>query len=580
MFSDACISRGNNNARGEEYCEACGGIYGEKRIKDMTCALPADAWTDADSNVFKPISRKPAGGWRIIDYRTDEFSGRLITTSDPGASNITIPLGCKGWHAVYVGIAPFSGVIECKLTGKDKWRGPFFNFHSGWREEPIFFADLTGNDLEIRYPKQLHKIHPKILSGGNIIQAAVFSVRTLPMPGEHVKIVKEAAGDVKMVYFNDGFGVFGNRDYPGIEGLGRELAMFAGSDWNICCFSHGGADLVNYPSRVGTRLNRGWNFSRIVDKNIQHSMENMSINGEDALKFAIDFAHSNGHLFWEYIRPQAWTFGWPLDHTFRSEFFQNNPQFRIVERDGRPRANLLSIAFKAVRKQLEEIIHEGFERGSDGIMICLARGFPLLRYEEPVRQRFYDKYKMDACDVADTDPRLLGVWKEFITTWFREIRELADKAGTSPMLGRRNVGIICGPYPQWNLKYGVDVAELAREGLIDVVIPFWKKSAYHETDISAYACILEGTGVEILPSLGGYDDHNLPLSAMRERANRYYQSGAAGLSRWDTDGYLADAGLDKPEVVKLWCEHYQGKLEFKIEEISGIPQSPDMWNGF
>lgn len=83
-----------------------------------------------------------------------------------------------------------------------------------------------------------------------------------------------------------------------------------------------------------------------------------------------------------------------------------------------------------------------------------------------------------------------------------------------------------------------------------------------------------------MPSLGGYDDHNLPLSAMRERANRYYQSGAAGLSRWDTDGYLADAGLDKPEVVKLWCEHYQGKLEFKIEEISGIPQSPDMWNGF
>ena len=44
------------------------------------------------------------------------------------------------------------------------------------------------------------------------------------------------------------------------------------------------------------------------------------------------------------------------------------------------------------------------------------------------------------------------------------------------------MGLICGT---------------CKEGLIDVVIPFWKKSGI-ETDISAYACILRN-GVEILP---------------------------------------------------------------------------------
>ena len=35
-------------------------------ISDLTCALPANGWTDADSNVHKPISKPPKGLWRII----------------------------------------------------------------------------------------------------------------------------------------------------------------------------------------------------------------------------------------------------------------------------------------------------------------------------------------------------------------------------------------------------------------------------------------------------------------------------------------------------------------------------------
>jgi hypothetical protein len=76
-----------------------------KHITDMTCALPREAWTETDSNVFKSVSTRPAGGWRIIDYRAERFNGRMIATHAPDSSGITIPLELDGWHALYIGLA-------------------------------------------------------------------------------------------------------------------------------------------------------------------------------------------------------------------------------------------------------------------------------------------------------------------------------------------------------------------------------------------------------------------------------------------------------------------------------------------
>jgi hypothetical protein len=74
-------------------------------ISDLTCALPATAWTDADSHVHKPVAKPPAGRWRIIDYKSELYAGRALMTTSSEAAVVTIPLGVEGWHAVSLGIS-------------------------------------------------------------------------------------------------------------------------------------------------------------------------------------------------------------------------------------------------------------------------------------------------------------------------------------------------------------------------------------------------------------------------------------------------------------------------------------------
>ena len=92
----------------------------ELLITDLRCALPSNAWTDADSNVTKPMSMPSAGKWRIIDYKSTAYSGSMIWTIFPDAAPIRIPLGGRtGWHAISIGMSNLSWdlIVEERLTG-------------------------------------------------------------------------------------------------------------------------------------------------------------------------------------------------------------------------------------------------------------------------------------------------------------------------------------------------------------------------------------------------------------------------------------------------------------------------------
>ena len=66
----------------------------------------------------------------------------------------------------------------------------------------------------------------------------------------------------------------------------------------------------------------------------------------------------------------------------------------------------------------------------------------------------------------------------------------------------------------------------------------------------------------------------MPFSAI-STANTYYQAGADGICRWDTDARLAHVRLDSPAQVALWCDVYQPEdRTLRFIEIGGIPQGP------
>ncbi len=543
----------------------------ETLLTDFSCALPQDAWV-AD-RAFGDVPAKPAGGWRLMDYVCKEYAGRMLTTCQPDAAILRIPLRLKGWHAVSIGIGCFwgEGALDVRLSGDPDWQCLHVKTPG---EEPWMMADLTGRDLEIRPTED--PVFCRLR--GKSMVASLLSVRAVPMPGEHVARIHDETPR-KLVYINDGHGIFWLDAKPGPDTVKRFLEPFADSDWNVCCFGVGGADLTNYPSEAGTILGDGWDFPREGDS-IKARMQETLSRGWDAVRQVAEATHAWKQECWIYLRPQAWMGNWPFDHAFRSRFYGEHQHCRCVEADGRLDAHL-SFAYDEVRAQQNAIAAEALERGADGICLVLVRGFPLARYEEPVRRRYRELYGRDARQCPDTDPELRLVWREFVERWLRELRDLLDAAGPTASGGRRKLSVISGANLEWNQRFGMDIAYLARQGLLDAVMPYpygWcfpGAGPYQPIAVEEYVRALEGTGVPVYPSLGYYGDHHLGLGEYRRRAHACYQAGAAGLCRWDTDPHLAKVRLNSPVQTRLWCEVYQPEdRNLPFEDIGGIPQGP------
>ncbi|QDU97022.1 glycoside hydrolase family 10 protein [Lignipirellula cremea] len=542
-----------------------------KLISDLTCALPRTAWTDADSNVHKPIAAPPAGRWRIIDYTSQLYPGRALMTTTPDSATVTIPLNRTGWHAVSIGMSERQweqAAVEVRLTGDKHWQLLRHSAGKGWGgplfEEPWRFADLTGKQLEVRYPRDLNAMVASFRD--KPIVASIYSVRTTPVTPEHVKLLQEPRHR-PLVYINDGFGIFYNAPEPGPQIVKQALAGFADSDWDVAAFGNIGGDLVNFPAAAGTLAGKdGWDFRRPGDRRCAENLAAMIAAGEDPLQQAIDQAHAQQQKLWMYLRPQAYTAEPPYDHILRSEFFAAHPELRCEESDGSA-VSKLSLAYPAVRKNLNAVLAEALKRDADGLTIAFVRGYPCVRYEEPVRALFRERYGVDPRRLPDSDPRLRLLWAELVTGWLKEVRQMLDEAGPTERSARRELAVIVGPDLDWNMRFGFDVFAWAQAGLVDVVMPY----AYvedGEINVREFAQAIEGTKVRLLPSLGTYQQ-NVTIAETRRRAHRYYAAGADGLSRWDCYSQWARLRLDDPVRQQLWLEHYFPPQHIKLTEFAG-----------
>ncbi|MEI6166929.1 MAG: hypothetical protein WCS52_07020 [bacterium] len=543
----------------------------ELLITDMRCALPAEAWTDSGARVDRQErSQPPAGKWQALPYRSQLYEGTMLRTVSADAAPLRIPLGRTGWHALYLVIAHASGGdthIEARLTGDDSWRlvadancSYVPDESTGTRgrlcEEPWMLADLTGRDLEVRFGGWNRGRNV----GGH---AALYAVRAVPLRAEEALTAATRRHRPLLLCSNDRPPFFSER--------------FAAHEWDAACFNNavlGAGKGFSYPSTVLTSSQAdAWMLPPRLKAWCVHS-------GNDFLQQCIDKAHQLGKRFWMSIRPQGWVHAMPpYDQLWRSSFFVSHPEYRCLETNGTP-LSTLSVAFPAVRAQIQAMFEEALDRGADGVTILFARGFALARYEEPVRTRFRELYDLEARDFTETDPRLRKVWAEFMTVWIRELRAMLDAKGPTALVKRRELSVQGGPCLEWNLAYGIDVEAWAKEGLVDVVMPY---PVHDHTDrigdtlitqpngwldIAAYAGALKGTATKLIPCLGDYM-HPESLATLRQRTHLYYEAGATGVCRWDNEECMAGARLDDPEIQKIWhnCRPAQ---ENPLIEIGGL----------
>lgn len=538
-------------------------------ITDLGCAEPDSMIIDTDGTTFTPVSAKEKGRWRLIEYATELYSGRYLQASDPDAVSLTIPLGVGGVYALSVGITA-TGVktcetsIEVRLTGDTQWQLIRTYEWNSMVEEPWIIADLTGKSMEVRYPRSP-------TPAGVHRMARIFSVRLTAVDPHDVRRL-QSAERTRAMFVCDGNGIYYS-DEAGLTILDDYFNPFAGSEWRSCCFGSGGSDLVLYDTAVGTIWGEGaWDCEPSSNKPYLKVRE-MIDSGVDPLRAAIDRAHAQDTAILIYMRNQLWTCEPPLDQ-FRSKFYSEHPEYCCVEADGTVLGSKLSIGFPEVRRQMNAILTEAVDRGADGVALCFVRGFPLVRYEEPVRAMYRDLFGGDAREAEPDDERIRRVWSLLATQWIREIRAILDGAGSSPLVQKCTLAVFGGPSLEWNLQYGIDVRSWAADGLIDVVIPYPRGCetdyAQLEAGMAGYAEALLETDVQLLPSMGSFADHRLSLREYRERAHRLYEKGATGLSRWDTPHWMTNLGWDQPELQRLWVESYAPPSTNTIVSLAGL----------
>ena len=553
----------------------------ELLITDLRCALPVNAWTDTGCHAhdLRPLVQ-PAGQWQILDYRSVLYAGSMLRTSHADACELRIPLRRQGWHAISIGmINPWvqHTFVEVRLTGQEQWqrlegfaptRHELDTAASPLHEEPWIFADLTGRDLEVRYPADIGRARD---AGG---YCAICSVRAVPVAPEDLPVVKSRRHR-RGVHFADELCFYDTR--------------FDNPQWDVVCANNSVCgDVVSYPSQAGTPIAfDAWDIEpgkiglMAGVRGMRDKLAAMAAQGVHPLQRLIAQAHDHGKRCWIATRPQAWATVPPYHHLHCSPFYAAHPEYRCVEADGQPLSKL-SVAFPAVRERLNAVLNEALAWGADGVTILFNRGYPLVRYEAPVQARFRELFGLDVRQVPDSDPRLLQVWCEFVTAWIRELRRMLDAAGPSALGGRRELTIFTGPTLAWNLQFGIDVAAWAKAGLIDAVLPYPR---HHHTarlygqvidrpdgwiDVAEYAAALAGTSVPLVPSLGHWGDHNMPLARLRERVHSFYDQGATGLCRWDAEPSLAAIQLDDPEIQRLWCTRYAPPAENLLLELGGL----------
>lgn len=475
--------------------------------------------------------------WRVLDYEAGNLSGKLVwAPAESQVPELTLPLGVTGWHAVYVGLVDpaYLGCQALLRLTRDPAPVPRART-TGVLEEALFkVADLTGQSLHI----SRHPLGPG---------CGVAYVKLVPLTPEEVQARQARQADAarrRLVTTIDGFSFIYSRRCTTREDLLREVEVYRDTDFGTLLLQPGGADMVNYPSRIGEMPGQTLEvFGRTGDRYYAEAIRELARQKINPTQVLIEGAHGVGLKVHVAVRPGAWEHSPPLDDFFTSRFYREHPQWRCVDRDGTP-VSRLSYAVPAVRAHLVDVLREAVGFGADGASVLYVRGAPFMLFEKPFADLFRRRYGVEAQSVEDTDPRLLSLRAEIMTAFMREIRTMLDEEGQKRRTRLALSAMVLADEAD-NLRFGLDLRQWVKAGLVDLVMPYLGAGGgtAKDYDMGFFGEVCDPAGVPVKPTLIGWSTPNLP--SVLEKTADLYARGAAGVTFWD--GNSGDDRTDR------WC---------------------------
>ena len=507
--------------------------------------------------------------WRAIEYEAEEISGVLVSAS-PGAPDLTLPLDLEGWHAVYIGIWG-SEAARVKLTSDPSFRRlvPEGAGRRGQTIEEGFlkYADLTGQKLVIAadangpFGAAQASSSVAYVRCEPLAEAQVEAVRRDRQPGEHRRLIAT----------NDGECVTNCRSE---EDIREYIEPFRDSDFWALYWGVVG-EFATHPTKVGTERYRDFGGNsggtEIVRKGI------------NALRTAMEYAHSIGLSFHLYQRMGAFGSAPPIkyidgffDDLFTGPFYKDHPEWRCVDRDGRPLLRM-SYAYSGVRQFGISILREAAEYGIDGVNLQFKRGAPFVMYEPPLIEGFKEETGLDARELDEWDERWLRYRSRPMTEFVRDLRKELDQVGQG--LGK-SLELSAGAFPakDENLFFGIDLETWIEEDLIDALTPMSWSHTSREVEMDYYVALTRGTKCRLQPFLNTPKNHRTPrytAAEYRAEALRLYEAGAEGLVFWDevcqeTARGAAKRRLGHIEELRAWGRQTTHPQEPRVIELRSL----------
>jgi len=491
-------------------------------ITDMGLCAPRNALS----------SKAEKGCWQLVDYETDSMKGRMLWASEEAeAAPLTLPLNTKGWHAIFVGLATSSSIFEShallRLTSDPAY---VRRTRTAGLIEEVFFkaADLSGESLHISQE-----------SGGLGHSCGIAYVKLVPLTTEEIAAVQTDRQDTsnrRLAATIDGYSYIYSRRPTSIEALLQEVEHYRHTDFDTLILQMGGADLVNYPSKVGTMLGQDLTvFPRRGDRFYAEAIRELARQNINPTKVLIEGAQNAGLKVHVGIRMGAWTSTPPF--IFNSRFYHEHSQWHCVDRDGTPVARM-SLAVPEVRLHLVELLREAVRFGADGASLLYNREVPVVLFEKPFCDLFKQRHGIDALSLPEDDKRVLQLRAELVTTFMREVRAMLDAEGQRRADGRRLVlsAFLLADEAD-NTAFGLNLRDWVAQGLVDEIFPYVhpSRSVYRarQYDMKFFAEVCGPKNVRVRPTFkaGKVTD----LDALMKQSLKLYDSGADGITAWDAN---------------------------------------------
>lgn len=544
-----------------EVARSRGGSAAMEWAKGLSPVVLTDMSHCQPSTALSPVAKLRR--WKVIEYEAGAYRGKMIWASEEtGAPSVTLHLGVKGWHAVYLGLAD-PGWLGCKVLARLTGDPAFVprSRTSGQIEEGFFkVADLTGQNLHIAQQVS-----------GTSSPCGLAYVKLVPLTQEEVAAVqadRKEAAHRKLATTIDGFSFIYERRPTTAEALLEEVEVYRNTDFDTLILQMGGADMVNYPSKIGEM--RGQNledFGRKGDRYYTEAIRELARKRINPTKVLIKGAHNIGMKVHVAVRPAAWVCTEPLSEFFNSRFYQEHPEWRCVDRNGTIVARM-SFAVPQVRAHLVEVLREAVGFGADGANILFVRGVPLVLFEKPFNDLFRQRFGVEATSIEPNDERLLQLRSEVLTTFMREVRSMLDGETTRRGDRRRlELSALVLANEADNRKYGIDVRRWVAEGLLDEVFPYRGAGGgtAREYNTKFFQEVCGAKKVRVRPTFVGWD---LPsMKSLMQQAVDLYDAGADGITFWD-----GNAGADRTDRWSVLS--HLGHLDELRERVQEGPPPP------